>query len=311
MKRAVVLLVLLLLVTTGILYVGISSHQSFSKAVAIACTNDGALRVLVNEGKSRQVWPSKKINDSVYQFQNIQYTVGKGLINTIDIPVTFQQESIAAQLFVEETTPDSSRITIAVSQHLSMNPVERIKSYFRFQKLKKEVEALVTEVANKLNGEEIVYGISVQMSRVTDSTMISMRKILDHYPSTNEVYEMIDAIRNYIAANGGTETSAPMLNVFEEDKNTWLVMVALPTTTAVTGTETFVLKRMLANGFILVSEVQGGNETIKKAENALRQYVTDHQKTSPAIPFQMLVTDRRAEPDTTKWKTKLYYPVMY
>ena len=102
-----------------------------------------------------------------------------------------------------------------------------------------------------------------------------------------------------------------MLNVFEEGPNQFLVMVAVPTKTLVNGNETFLQKRMLANGFILVSEVQGGNAAIQRAEAAMKQYATDHQKSSPAIPFQMLLTDRRAEPDSAKWKTRLYYPVMY
>jgi hypothetical protein len=173
------------------------------------------------------------------------------------------------------------------------------------------MDHLLAALKNRFDGEEVVYGMNITMSRVTDSVMISTRTLLDHYPSVEEIYLMIDEIRSYIRKNGGEETSNPMLNVFKEDKNQYLVMVAVPTRTAIDGNETFLQKRMLANGYILVSEVRGGEATIQRAEAAMKQYVTDHQKSSPAIPFQMLLTDRRAEPDTSKWKTKLYYPVMY
>jgi len=36
----------------------------------------------------------------------------------------------------------------------------------------------------------------------------------------------------------------------------------------------------------------------------------DYQRAIIAIPFQMLITDRTKETDSTKWITRLYYPVV-
>ena len=36
--------------------------------------------------------------------------------------------------------------------------------------------------------------------------------------------------------------------------------------------------------------------------------MTDNALSSPAIPFESLVTNRMQEPDTSKWVTKIYYP---
>jgi hypothetical protein len=41
----------------------------------------------------------------------------------------------------------------------------------------------------------------------------------------------------------------------------------------------------------------------------MKNYISDYQRTVMAIPFQSLVTDRRKEADTTKWLTKLYFPI--
>lgn len=308
MKRAVVLLVLLLLVMTGILYVGISSHQSFSKSVLVACTNEGALRMLTNEAGYKKGWPGSKLNDSTYLFEEIRYTVGASLLNIISLQL---ESNAGGELMIEETMPDSSRFTFTYKERLPLQPFKRISTYRTVQKTKAGIENLLAALKKNFDGEELVYDMRIKMSRVTDSVMISTRKMLDHYPSAAEVYQMIDAVRLYIQQKGGEETSNPMLNIFKEDKNQYLVMVAVPTKTAIEGNESFLQKRMLPNGFILVSEVTGGDSTIHKAEKTLYQYVTDHHKSSPAIPFQMLLTDRRAEPDTAKWKTRLYYPVMY
>ncbi len=308
MKRVVVILILLMSVLAGILYFGITSTQSFSKSVLVACTNEGALRVLLNERNSKQAWPGEKINDSTYLFNTIKYQIGSSLINTTALDFF---EYGKGELVIEETTPDSSRFTLVVSQQLPVQPLQRIKRFLALQQTKKQVTDFLILLQQRFDGEELVYGISIKMNRVTDSAMISTRTLMTHYPSVTEVYEQIEAIRKYIKENGGEETSAPMLNVFEEEKNQYLMMVAIPTKTYVKGNETFLQKRMLANGYILVSDITGGDYTIQHAEHAMQQFVTDHHKSSPAIPFQMLLTDRRAEIDTSKWKTRVYYPVMY
>ncbi|MBX9782078.1 MAG: hypothetical protein K2X48_02185 [Chitinophagaceae bacterium] len=308
MKRVVVLLIVLLIVLTGILYFGISSTQSFSKSVVVACSNEGALRVLLNERMSKKAWPDEKLNDSTYQLKDLKYCIGASLINTT--PLNFFEHG-NGELLIEQTTPDSSRFTLLVTQRLSLNPLKRVTGFFAMKQTNERLTDFLTALKQNFDGEELVYGIGIKMSHVTDSAMISTKKVMNHYPSVTEVYEMIDAIRTYIKEKGGEETSAPMLNVYEEGKNQYLVMVAVPTKTPVAGNETFLQKRMLANGFILVSEVTGGDASIKKGEASMQQFVMDHHKSSPAIPFQMLLTDRRAVTDTSKWKTRLYYPVMY
>jgi hypothetical protein len=308
MKRVLVFLILLLAVVMGVLYAGISTVQSFSKSVLIGCTSEGAFRVLANKRSSKQGWPGEKLNDSTYNFEQLQYTVGNFFINTIALRFS---ETGKAELIADETMPDSVRFTINHTQKLPLNPLGRIKAYLDLKKTQQKVDALLAAFKQKIDGEELVYGIKINMNRVTDTAMISTRKLINHYPSVSEVYEMIDAIRAYIKTNGGEESNAPMLHVYEESAGKFYVMVAVPTKTVINGTETFLQKRMLANGYILASEVTGGDATIQKGEAAMKQYVEDHQKSSPAIPFQMLMTDRRSEPDTTKWKTRLYYPVMY
>ena len=85
-------------------------------------------------------------------------------------------------------------------------------------------------------------------------------------------------------------------------------MVALPINKAVNNEGDFLFKQMV-KGNTLVAEVNGGRATINNGLKALEQFKSDYQFTSPAISFELMITDRRAERDTSKWVTRLYYPV--
>jgi hypothetical protein len=120
---------------------------------------------------------------------------------------------------------------------------------------------------------------------------------------------MIGSLKDYIRRKGGSEVGAPMLNVSEEG-GSFEAMAAIPTKTSLPSEERFQLKKMVL-GNILMAEVKGGVSRVKRGEAELQHYVADHRKTPAAIPFQSLVTDRQQQPDSTRWITRLFYPVYY
>ena len=70
----------------------------------------------------------------------------------------------------------------------------------------------------------------------------------------------------------------------------------------------FELKKMIL-GNVIKAEIIGGIHTVNKGEDELFNYLNDYNRSSPAIPFQELVTNRIEEKDSLKWITNLYYPV--
>jgi hypothetical protein len=92
------------------------------------------------------------------------------------------------------------------------------------------------------------------------------------------------------------------------DSGYFETMVAIPVNKVVPPKDNFLFKRMVP-GKILVTEVTGGRYTTAHALKQLENYLEDNELQSPAIPFESLVTDRSRQPDTSKWVTKIYYPV--
>jgi hypothetical protein len=86
-------------------------------------------------------------------------------------------------------------------------------------------------------------------------------------------------------------------------------MVAIPVNKPLPGRGPILAKRMVP-GNILVAEVRGGTAAVEEGFRQLDAYVSEHRTRPPGLPFQSLVTDRRTEPDTSKWITRLYYPIL-
>ena len=99
-----------------------------------------------------------------------------------------------------------------------------------------------------------------------------------------------------------------MLNISTTDSSTFNCMVAVPIDKILNDSSAISFVRMIPGRF-LVTQVTGGPYTISNAHRMMEQYFKDFNRTSMAIPFEYLVTDRLKEPDTSKWVTKIYGPV--
>ena len=121
---------------------------------------------------------------------------------------------------------------------------------------------------------------------------------------------MISDLKGYIRTQQAMETGFPMLNVTTSDSIHYLTRVALPVNRELPTAGDIVYKRMLGRGNILVTEVKGGPGRIKEAFGQMKIYMEDYQRSGVAIPFQSIITDRSKEPDTSKWVTKVYFPVI-
>ena len=132
---------------------------------------------------------------------------------------------------------------------------------------------------------------------------------MSHYPSTEEVYALINKLRTALNKEHIDSSGYPMLNVSKPDIVNYVVRVAIPVHQAITETNDIRIKRMVPGNIMISENITGGPHSVSVAFKAMDAYVGDYQKTIPAIPFQSLITDRSVEADTSKWITKIYYPV--
>jgi hypothetical protein len=159
-----------------------------------------------------------------------------------------------------------------------------------------------------LSKNENVYGIVIERTHLKDTLFVSSKRVLAVYPSIKEIYELIKKIQIYISEKNTKQSGNPIYNVTALGDGQYQLMTAVPVNKRIEDAGDFSLKFMVRGSF-MVTEVVGGEYTVNKAYKSLQQYFADFRRTSMAINFTMLVTDRQLQPDSSKWITKIYQPV--
>jgi ribosomal protein S8 len=271
-----------------------------------------AVEYASNEDKWAKWWPGKldKVGDNtIATYKNITYhIVGKSYNNT-QIALGYNQETTIVNLAVAGFNKDSIKVICQYNDTASINPFARISRYNRAVYIKQNIKEVMQTLQLFLEKRSNIYGFNIISTMVKDTALTSTKTYLNHTPSTADIYNLVNKLRSHIKQQGGTIVNAPMLNVTKENETSYKMMVAIPVTHTLAETNTIQLKRMVVGRILESDSIIGGPSTVEYSFKMFEKYFTDFKHTSPAIPYQQLITDREKETDTTKWVTRFYYPI--
>jgi hypothetical protein len=314
MKKWLVGILVILVCFTAFVYFFIPNTMTISQDISVKANREGLYRNLSDEKNWSEWWPGNKTGPGSSGHYNLGYNNAVYTVKdrtTLSFIVLIQDgPEVKTELTLIAKNPDSSELHWQASIPTTFNPLKRLQIYFKANKISNDIASLLKKMKSFFSETKNVYGYDIRHELVKDSILVSTYAESKTYPSTEFIYALIDQLKKYISSNAAKETGLPMLNIYRKDSVNYTTRVAIPVDKKLPTSGNISYKWMLGGGNILVTDVQGGSFSVNSAFQQLENYVQDHQRTAPAIPFQSLVTDRSKEADTSKWITRIYYPVM-
>ena len=254
-------------------------------------------------------WPGTYQNN-IYTYHSKQYRLGYTKAFGATVLVQEANDSFISQLNVLPAADTSIAVEWTTSLPASLNPFTRIQQYNRAVGIKKDLQTLLDSLAGFGSSLKRFYGIDIQAVRFTNPYMITTIAAFTHYPTVNEMYTTLQVLRNYARDKLTPVADSPMVNIERTINNRFWLRAALPVTSELPAyASASIQSNKMVLGNSLVATVTGGRYRVEEAMEQMQQYISDKQLTVPAIPFQLLITNRQQQPDSSKWVTKLFYPV--
>jgi hypothetical protein len=312
MKKWLTIVVVLLVLLVASAYIFLPKEVDSSNIERISCSINSITRYVINENKWLKWWPGTITHDSVtnkniFEYNGYKYLVTANKYNAIEIETRSDELTVGGMIFFLPFGPDSVHVEWKYGLATNWNPINRINLYWQTKKINNNIRDILKSMKAFLGKPENVYGMHIDEVLVKDTILVTTNFSSPEYPSMQKVYDLIDGIKKYISTNNAKETNSPMLNVWQ-DSGLYKTQVAIPVNVVIPQNSTYLIKRMVP-GNILVAEIKGGDYSAREALREMHQFMIDNNMSSPAIPFQSLVTNRMEQPDTLKWITKVYYPV--
>jgi hypothetical protein len=345
MKKWVLFICALLVAALACIYLFIPSTAVVSRTVMTKGKAGAVFKILRKEGNWNDWWPSGKGNDTaaagaaraaggmgagageqLYFYRGLSYRVTQLSYQVINIRIGEAATGYGDGTVGHDdgTGGYQSRLSIITLGSIDsillqwecpvssggLNPVRRVQQYLFARKIAGNMSEILNSLSGFLGKRENVYGVAIREGSTTDSCLLTTRSIFPADPSTDDIYRLLHRVRDYLEQEGAKQTSYPMMNItpMNGQKDSFRVMVAIPVDRSLPGKGDITFMRLIP-GRYLIADVKGGKYSIDRALEGFQDYILDYQRTIMAIPFQSLVTDRSQEPDTSRWETRIYYPI--
>ena len=297
----------------GFVYLLIPGNIFVSRTIISKTNQQGAFNSLSDQSNWLKWWPGNaniKEKDTAFHFNGYDFMLDNIQYNALRITLGQNQHADTSILHLIPISADSIHLVWDAVLITGNNPFFKIGQYFKAKKLANNLEVILEALNSFISDRKNIYGFDIKEEKVKVEYLVSTTKVFPHYPETASVYEMIGSIKNYISQSKANEDDYPMLNIRTLEGGNYEAQVGIPVNRELPSTSRFFSKRMLKNGDILVAEVRGDKNVCDSAMKKVEQFVADHKYLNIALPFQSLITDRTKERDSSKWVTKIYYPIV-
>lgn len=313
MRSYFIAIVVLIMVATGGIYLLIPKKVVVGYTITANTNDKWAYRYLMHETDWKHWWPYDSVhhtvNDTAYHYNENWFHIDSLYYNALNVKIAGSGDTVNSRMFIIPVKFNEVQVTWRCNLETGNNPVSRWKQYRRSVAIKNSMRGILETYRQWLNVPENIYGFSITPGKIIDSLLVATRASFSSYPGPQMVDSVFQILRKHISKNGASITGYPMLNVINEGPGVFATQVALPVDKEIPETPAIKIKRMFRGNALVTKITGGGIHTIEHALDACEYFKQDNQRTSPAIPFQSLITDRVLQPDTTKWETIIYYPV--
>jgi hypothetical protein len=314
MKKILISLLFAIVLLVAGIYIFIPGQLKVSSSVTFHSNREGVSRFLTTDSNWITWWPGKASKNSkgenIFTCKDYDFQITKILYHAFELNFNKNNKSSGSLLKIISLKTDSIGIELETQLNTGSSPIGKIRNYYEAKKIKKCFDAILEALQKHTDSVKEVYGFDIVNEKVQTQFLVSAKKTLPHYPNTQDIYSIITTLRAYIKKHKGKEEYYPMLNIENTDRTNYKVQVALPVNKKLPELGDISSKQMLKDGNILTAEVIGGLNKIDGAMEQFEKYISDYQRSIIAIPFQSLITDRSKEKDSTRWVTKIYYPVV-
>jgi hypothetical protein len=310
MKKNFFIIITAIAIIVATAYILLPQKPFIAEDLSIDTSDVIAAKFLTTKSGWDKWWPGTKINDKQYNFQDTRVSIDKMTNGSTYLKLQKDNLIFSGEISYFADAEGSVKFKWNAVDENNTGFSSRLTNYFKTRNAESQVGEILLSLKHFLEDEKNVYGYKIYLNHTKDTVLLVSIDMYPAYPSLQTVYNTVKMLQQQIDSQGAKQTSFPIFNVTPTDDHKYQVTVGVPINKKIMPSQKTSINNIPKGANLLVADVRGGQNTVNNAFAQMKLYMKDHRLVSPALPFQSLVTDRLAQKDTSKWITKIYYPIL-
>lgn len=329
--KTIGIIILILIIILVVVYFFLPKQVHIERTIAIKATPE-VIFDQVNTLKNWEKWnPWQKIDtamqitysgpacgtDAMYEWSSKNPKVGSGKMlityskppDTIKCNMWFMNKRLSHSMFVFTKTDSAVTVIWSMDTKTGRNPIHRFFGLFMEKMVGPDFEKglkNLKEVAEKIPPAPCY---KVEEIKITKQIYIAIKEACTMADIKTMLGKNFGELMEFTQKNGIKTTGAPFAMYFgEPNAQKFEIQAGVPVdkTVPVTGNIKY---GEFKEGNAIMVDYTGPYDKVGPVYQALDSYAKAKNKKINGAPWEEYITDPMKEKDSTKWETKIYFPV--
>jgi hypothetical protein len=313
MKKWIVWFIVIMILCAAGIYIFIPGKIVITDVSSAEATITGEFRYMGQEENWEKWWLDENgkshVKGEPFTYGNCAFQITRQSYNAIGIDIRQKGETIPSFLHLISYEIDSTGAVWSCEIPPTYNPFTRVKNYLRALELKKNMTGVMQVFSAFISKPKNVYGMTIYKTTVRDTLMVSARFTSPSYPTTGQLYGYFDTLKQTINKQKGLPVGFPIMNLRKMPDGSFETQTGMPTNRLLKNDGKILAIRM-PPGLFMTADIRGGAYSVDEAMRQMELFILEYNRVKIATGFQILITDRRNQPDTNQWITKIKIPIV-
>jgi hypothetical protein len=313
MKKWIVWFIVILLLGVTSIYILIPAKIVITNISSAEATITGEFRYISQNENWEKWWRDADGKPhsvgEPFRYGTSEFRINRQSYNAVGIDIRQDGGNIPSFLNLISYAIDSTGAVWACETPSTVNPFLRVRNYLNAREIKKNMTGVMKVFSAFISKPKNVYGMTIYKTTVHDTLMVSARFTSPDYPTTAQLYGYFDTLKHTIVKQKALPLGFPIMNLRKMPDGSFETQTGMPTSRLLKNDGKILALRM-PPGLFMTADITGGTYTVDEAMRQLELFIQEYNRIKIATGFQILITDRRNEPDTTKWITKIKIPIV-
>jgi hypothetical protein len=313
MKKWIVWFFVILILGIAGIYVLIPAKIVITNVSSAEATITGEYRYISLEDNWEKWWRDvdgkSHVKGEPFIFGKNEFRISRRSYNAVGITIRQDGVDIPSFLNLISYAIDSTGAVWVCELPPTINPYIRLRNYLNARDIKRNIAGVMRVFSEFISKPKNVYGMTIYKTTVHDTLIVSARFSSPEYPTTAQLYGYFDTLKQSIVKQKGLPVGFPIMNLRKMPDGSFETQTGMPTNRLLHNDGKILALRM-PPGLFITADITGGAYSVDEGMRQLELFVQEYNRVKIATGFQILITDRRNEPDTTKWITKIKIPIV-
>ena len=313
MKKWIVWFFVILVLGVASVYIFVPAKIVITDIRSSEATITGEFRYISQEENWEKWWRDadgkSHQKGEPFTFGTNEFRINRRSYNAVGIDIRQNGTDIASFLNLISFATDSTGAVWTCEIPATFNPFTRVRNYLNAQDIKRNMTGVLKVFSSFISKPKNVYGFTIYKTTVRDTLLVSARFTSPDYPTTAQLYGYFDTLKQSIIKQRASNVGFPIMNLRKMPDGSYETQTGMPTNRLLKNDGKILALRM-PPGLFMTADIRGGAYTVDEGMRQLELFIQEYNRIKIATGFQILITDRRSEPDTTKWITKIKIPIV-